>query len=124
MNKSIMLFHYDCEEDILFFYSKQNQKYEVSEFITKSVVIDLNENKFPIGLEILDASKLLNTKKYLLKNIKEGEIAIKINEDKIELKLSLTIPIHRKATFIPINVVGDNKSHIPNIQTEVGVVLV
>ena len=123
MNKNIMLFHYDHEEDILFFYSKKNHKYEVSEFITKSVVMDLNENKFPIGVEILDASKLLNTEKYLLKNIKDGEIAIKINEDKIELILSLTIPIHQKTTPVPVSVVGDNKSQIPNIQTEVTLAL-
>jgi len=123
MSKNIMLFHYDYEEDILFFYSKKKYKYEVSEFITKSVVIDLNENKFPIGVEILDASKLMNTKKHLLKNIKEGEIAIKISEDKIELGLTLIIPVHQEATSVPVSVVGDNKSQIPSIQTEVAVAL-
>jgi len=123
MDKNIMLFHYDYEEDILFFYSKKNHKYEVSEFITKSVVIDLNENKFPIGVEISDASKLLNTKKHILKNIKDGEIAIKISEDKIELKLSVIILIHQKATSVPISVVGDNKSQIPSMQTEVALAL-
>jgi len=123
MNKNIMLFNYDYKEDILFFYSKKSHKYEVSEFITKSVVIDLNKNKFPMGVEILDASKLLNTKKYLLKNIKDGEIAIKISEDKIELKLSLIIPIHQKTTSVPVNIVGDNKSQIPSMQTEVTLAL-
>ena len=122
MSKDIMLFHYDYEEDILFFYSKEKHKYEVSDFIAKSVAIDLNENKFPIGVEILDASKLFNTKKHFLKNIENGEIAININEDKIELGISLIIPIHQKTTSIPVNVVGDNKSHIPSIQAEVSVV--
>jgi len=121
MSKNIMLFHYDPEENILFFYSKKKHKYEVSEFITKSVVIDFNENKFPIGFEILDASKLLNTKKHLLKNIKKGKIDIKISEDKIELTLSLIISFHQKTTSVPVNVVGDNNSHIPSIQTEVAV---
>lgn len=121
MNKNIMLFHYDYEEDILFFYTKKKYKYEVSEFLTKSVVIDLNESKFPIGVEILDASKVFNTKNYLLKNIENGEIVIEISEDKIELKISLIISIHQKATSIPVSVIGDNKSQIPSIQTELTV---
>lgn len=121
MNKNIMLFHYDYEEDILFFYTKKKYKYEVSEFLTKSVVMDLNENKFPIGVEILDASKIFNTEKYLFKNIENGEIGIEISEDKIELKISLIISIHQKHTSVPVNVVGENKSQLPNIQTEVAV---
>ena len=105
----------------MFFYSKEKHKYEVSDFINKLIVIDLNENKFPIGVEILDASKLLDTKKYLLKNIEDGKIAININDDKIELGISLIIPIHQKSTSVPVSVIGDNKSHIPSIQTEVSV---
>ena len=65
----------------------------------------------------------MNTKKYLLKNIKDGEIAIKISEDKIELLLSLIILIHQKPISVPISVVGDNKSQIPSMQTEVALAL-
>lgn len=71
-------------------------KYEVSEFINKSVVIDLDENKFPIAVEILNASKFLNTKKYLLEHVEDGEIIINITEDKIELEISLISLIIKK----------------------------
>jgi len=121
MNKDTMLFHYDDEVDILCFHSKDNYEYEVSQFVTKSIVLDFNENRFPIGVEILDASKVLNTEKDFIKNIKKGEITIEITEEKIELILSLIIPVDKKTTTVPVSVVGANKSEIPCIQTEIAV---
>lgn len=115
MNKGIMLYHYDWEEDILYFHTKKKYKYEVSEFVTKMVTIELSDNKFPIGIEILDASKVLNIKKNLIKNIKGGEIDIKIN-DIVQVKISLEIPLDKEASSQPINVVGDDKSLIPDIE--------
>jgi len=44
----------------LFFYSKGKHKYEDSVFITNSVAIDLNENKFSIAVEILDAFNIFS----------------------------------------------------------------
>ena len=88
-----------------------------------SLVIDLNENKFPIGIDVLDASKLFNTEKNLLKNIEDGEIVIKISKDEIELKISLIIPLDQKTISVPVSFVGENKSQIPSIQTEIAVAL-
>ncbi|MCL2156522.1 MAG: DUF2283 domain-containing protein [Methanobrevibacter sp.] len=119
MDKNVMLFHYDYDEDILFFYSKEKHEYDVSEFLTNLIVLDFDENKFPIGIEILHASEVLNTEKHFLKNIENGEIAIEINEDKIKLKLSLIISVYQKDTTLPISVIGANKSQIPSIQTEI-----
>lgn len=121
MNENIMDIDYDYKEDILFFYSKK-QKYKFSEFLNKSIVMDFNENKIPMGLEILNASKLFKAKKHLLTNIKEGDMEIVISEKNIELNINLIIEIHQKSTPIaPINVVGNNNFNIPNIKTEVAV---
>ncbi|KZX14512.1 hypothetical protein MBCUT_20840 [Methanobrevibacter cuticularis] len=121
MKENIMSIDYDYKEDILFFQSPTKQKYEFSEFLDKSVVMDFNKNKIPMGLEILNASKVLKAKKYLLKKINTGDMYIKITEKKIELNIILTIKIHQRPTSIPINVIGDNNYHLPNSQTELAV---
>ena len=64
----------------------------------------------------------MKTKKHLLKPIEKGKIAILITDDKIELSLSLIVPVHQKATKVPVSIIGDNKSQIPCVQTEVAVV--
>ena len=121
MSKNIMQFQYDSEEDILFFYSKKDYNYEFSEHLNPFVTLGFDDKNFPVDLEILDASKVLNTKKHILKNIENGEIVIKISENKIDLSLSLIITVHQKPTTVPVTVVGVNKSHIPNIKAEVAV---
>jgi len=121
MSKNIMQFQYDWKEDILFFYSKKEYIYEFSEHLNPFIAIGFDDNNYPVDLEILDASKTLNTKKYYLKNIEKGEIVIKISENKIDLSFSLIIITHKKATTVPVTVVVANKSQIPNIQTEVAV---
>lgn len=45
-----------------------------------------------------------------------------INENKICLNLNLTIKIHEKEALVKlINIVKDNNSDLPNIQTELAV---
>ena len=121
MNKDTMLIHYDDEEDILCFHSKDNYEYEVSDFLTNLIVLDYNKDRLPIGIDILHASEVLNTKKDFIKNIKKGEITIEISEEEIELRLNLTISFDKKATTLPINFIVANKYQIPSIQTEIAV---
>jgi len=122
MSESVMIIEYDYENDILFFYDDNNYKYEFSEHLDKSVVMDFNKNKLPIGLEILNASKLFKTKKFHLKSINNGHLNIVVSEEKIEISLSLSTKIHNKPTPMNlINVNSDNNLDIPNIKTEVAV---
>ena len=72
MNDKIMLFDYVYENDILFFHLAKDYNYNFSEFLDKLVVMDFNKNKIPIGIEILNASKVFKSKKYLLNNISWG----------------------------------------------------
>jgi uncharacterized protein YuzE len=104
---------------IFYFFILKKHEYNISKFLNNLIVLDFNENKFHIGVEILHTSKVLNTKKCLIKNIENGKIAIEISEDKIELRLSLIISVHQKATTLPISVIGANISQIPSIQTEI-----
>ena len=121
MNERIMLFDYDYENDILFLHLAKDYNYDFSEFIDKSVVMDLNEYNMPIGFEITDASKVFKSKKFLLNNINQGTINLMISEKDIELKIDLVIEIHNKANSIPMNIVGNNNLNIPNFTTEIAI---
>ncbi|MCL2156544.1 MAG: DUF2283 domain-containing protein [Methanobrevibacter sp.] len=121
MNKRIMLFDYDYENDILFLHLAKDYNYNFSEFLDKSIVIDFNENKVPIGFEILNASKVFKSKKFLLNNINQGSINLMISERDIELKIDLLVEIHEKLTFVPINIVGNNDLNIPNFASEIAI---
>jgi len=121
MDEKIMLFDYDFENDILFFHLAKDYNYDFSEFLDKLVVMDFNENKIPIGLEILDASKVFKSKKHFLNNISHGSIDLMVREKEIELKIDLVIEIHKKPTSIPMNIVGNNDLNIPNFATELAI---
>jgi len=122
MSKNVMIFEYDYENDILFFHQEKDYKYEFSDPLTEFFIIDFNKNKIPIGLEILDASKLFKVKKYLLNNIKEGNLKISINKKEIIVNLILSTEIHNKSTqMLPVNINGDNDIDIPVLNTEMAV---
>jgi len=121
MDNDIMIPHYDIEVDALALDTKRKYKYEVSKRVTNLVVIDLSDKNLPISVEILDASKVLNIKKNLLENIEGGKVAIKIN-DKIELSISLVISNDNNYSQ-SVNLVGDNETHIPDIETEFAIAL-
>jgi len=122
MSKNIMIFEYDYENDILFFHQEKDYKYEFSDPLTEFFILDFNKNKIPIGLEILDASKLFKVKKYLLNNIKEGNLKISISQKEIMVNLTLSTEIHNKATqMLPVNVNGYNDIGIPVLNTEIAV---
>ncbi|MCL2115539.1 MAG: DUF2283 domain-containing protein [Methanobrevibacter sp.] len=119
MNEKKLVFDFDYENDILFFYSEKDYGYEFSVFLSESIVMDFNKNKVPIGLEIFNASKLFKTKKHFLKTIYEGSLEILISKEKIKSNLTLSIKIHNKDTKTPqLNFVGVNDLQIPNINTE------
>ena len=121
MKENDMNHDYDVENDILSFFLVNGFRYEFSEFLNKSIVIDYNKNKQPIGFEILDASEIFKTKKIFLKNIIGGEIDLKICEKEIILDMTLIVKIHNKSTPLPINLIGNNDIKIPTLETKVAI---
>jgi len=109
--------NYDYENDILFFY-KNNEDYEFSEILNKSIAMDFNKNDNPIGIEILDASEQFKTKKLHLNSVKKANVKISINEQDIKLSIKLLVEIHNKQTPLEnVNIVENNNLKIPNIET-------
>jgi len=124
MKEKVMGIDYDNENDILFAFldDEYYKDYEYSEIINGSVHIDLDKNNVPIGVELSDASKNFKTKKLYLKNILSGTIYISISEKQIELSINLLITLHNKPLSLnPIDLVEENISNLPNIETTMAI---
>lgn len=65
MKEGALKYYEDC--DVLYFFLKKGEEKEAIE-VAPGVTLELNEQKEIIGIEILDASKFLNS--YILKNFK------------------------------------------------------
>jgi uncharacterized protein YuzE len=65
---------YDYKYDSLYLY-REKEKVKFSVNILKNFIIDIGFNGKVVGLEILNASKILNVNKSELKNIKKAKLA-------------------------------------------------
>lgn len=93
---------YDSNQDLLYLY-KEGEKVKFSVEVLENFVIDVADNKI-VGLEIFNASKILDVNKKDLKNIKKAElstlirgkmygVAYALQLEKINLESRLQIPV-------------------------------
>ncbi len=93
---------YDFSQDLLYLY-KEEEKVKFSVEVLENFVIDVAANKI-VGLEIFNASKVLDVDKKDLKNIKKAElstlirgkmygVAYSLQLEKINLESQLQIPV-------------------------------
>ncbi|RLJ04096.1 MAG: hypothetical protein DRP14_03950, partial [Candidatus Aenigmatarchaeota archaeon] len=93
---------YDSGQDILYLY-KKGEKAKFSVEVLENFVIDVADNKI-VGLEIFNASKVLDVNKTDLKNIKKAElstliigkmygVAYALQLEKFNLESRLQIPV-------------------------------
>jgi uncharacterized protein YuzE len=105
---------YDYVNDILFFKVK-NREYNFSiEF--QNMIIDIDEEKFIIGMQIFGASKFLMMSKINLREIPKWQFKAKINEGIIELRLNYQIRIRNKIYEKNPIIIQENKSNLPSPQ--------
>ena len=107
---------YNFKEDILYFYidkiiSKGEHKYSDSIDI-KGFILDVDNHKHVIGLELLDASKKLNVDKMALKFIKEGKFKAEVNKDIIMINFSLISIIRNKIENFTLNAERTNNINL------------
>ncbi len=91
---------YDFSQDLLYLY-KEGEKVKFSVEVLENFVIDVAANKI-VGLEIFNASKVLDVDKKDLKNIKKAGlstlirgngVAYSLQLEKINLESQLQIPV-------------------------------
>ena len=106
--------NYDYVNDILFFKIK-NREYDFSlEF--QNMIIDVDEEKFIVGIQIFDASEFLGISKINLREIPKWQFKAKIENGVIELRLNYQIQIRNKIIDKNPIIIQENKSNLPSPQ--------
>ena len=99
---------YDYVNDILFFKVK-NREYDFSiEF--QNMVIDVDEEKFIVGIQIFEASKFLRMSKASLREIPKWKFSSKLENNTIEIRLDYQIKIRNKIFEKNPIIIQENKS--------------
>lgn len=103
---------YDYINDILFFKVK-NREYSFSiEF--QNMVIDIDEEKFVVGIQIFEASKFLGLSKINLREIPKWQFKAKIEEGVIELRLNYQLQIRNRIYEKSPIIIQENRSGLPS----------
>lgn len=102
---------YDFVNDILFFKVKDREYDESLEL--GNLVVDIDTEKFIVGIQIFDASEFLQVSKDSLRNIPRWKFQAFINKDNIEIRLNYQTQIRN--TIVEKNpiIVKENKSNLP-----------
>ena len=105
---------YDFENDILFFKIK-NREYSFSiEF--QNMFIDIDKEKFVVGIQMFNASKFLGMSKINLREIPKWQFKAKIEEGIIEFRLNYQLQIRNKIYDKNPIIIQENKSDLPSPQ--------
>lgn len=75
---------YDCKLDVINIEVDQDSPHKETIELEFGVFLDFNEDDFPINLEIISASKILNLEKERLLN-PDGNVTVIIGKDIIEV---------------------------------------
>jgi uncharacterized protein YuzE len=90
-SRGIDLWEYDFETDTLFF-RDCSLKYH-SSIDLGDLMIEVDENGMPIGMELLDASTNFGISKIKLRNIKSIKSTVNISDTNIEVTIKVLVEI-------------------------------
>ena len=105
---------YDYVNDILFFKVKDREYSFSIEF--QNMVIDIDEEKFVVGIQIFEASKFLRLSKVNLREIPKWQFKAKIKDGIIELRLNYQLQIRNRIYEKSPIIIQENKSGLPSPQ--------
>lgn len=116
-----MDYEYDSQADALFIEKKSEYEHNQSIEIDTGIIMDFDEKNNPAALEILDASKILNTSKFNLIRDLQGVFTIKITEKTISLEAKFKVKVHNKEQNRPLNPKTINEFNIPESEVELAI---
>ena len=106
---------YDYVNDILFFKISERE-YDFSiEF--QNMVIDVDEEKFIVGIQIFEASKFLRMSKVNLREIPNWRFNAKLENNTIEIRLDYQLKIRNKVFEKNPIIIQENKSE--NLKSQI-----
>jgi uncharacterized protein YuzE len=101
ISRNIDIWNYDIETDILFF--RDNSLKYHSSIDLGDLIVELDENDMPMGMELLNASLNFNIPKIILRNIKNVSAEINTTEKMIEVKIKISV-VSRNANIEKVSV--------------------
>ena len=105
---------YDYANDILFFKLK-DREYDFSmEF--ENMVIDVDKEKFIVGMQIFNVSQFLGIKKEYLRQIPKWQFKSKVRDNVIEVRLFYQISIRNRIIEKNPIIIQENRSNLPSPQ--------
>ncbi|MBM3234608.1 DUF2283 domain-containing protein [Candidatus Pacearchaeota archaeon] len=105
---------YDYLNDILFFKVKERE-YDFS-FEFQNMVVDIDKEKFIVGIQIFSASKFLCINKINLRQIPKWQFKARISQGVIEIRLFYQICVRNKIIEKTPIIIQENKSNLPSPQ--------
>ena len=99
---------YDYVNDILFFKIKDREYAFSIEF--QNMVIDIDGEKFIVGIQIFEASKFLRMSKVNLREIPKWKFSSKLENNTIEIRLDYQLKVRNKIFEKNPIIIQENKS--------------
>jgi uncharacterized protein YuzE len=90
-------YEYDFSSDALAIDIHNNIEYYDTLTLDKNIIIDIDKNKSPLSIEILNVSKVLDVEKNLLTKSSLHDLQINKEEEKIVIDITILIHIGNKA---------------------------
>ncbi len=105
---------YDYENNVLFFKVK-DRDYDFS-FEFENMVIDVDKEKFIVGIQLFNASEFLGISKINLREIPTWKFKAKITKGIIELRLFYQLKIRNQIIEKNPIILQENKANLPSPQ--------
>ena len=115
-------YNYDALADVLYIYVVNFSEGEEAIELNPNMYLTIDEETIPSAIEILDASKILETTKFSLKRIQEIHLKISINKNEISVNCSLKIPVHNNELLKSTNDTIINDLNLPELEAKLAMV--
>ncbi|MCL2114840.1 MAG: DUF2283 domain-containing protein [Methanobrevibacter sp.] len=111
-------YNYDALADVLYIYVVNFSEGEEAIELNPNMYLTIDEEAIPSAIEILDASKILETTKFSLKRIQKIHLKISINKNDIRVNCSLKIPVHNNELLKSTNDTIINDLNLPELEAK------
>ncbi|MGN0094419.1 MAG: DUF2283 domain-containing protein [Methanobrevibacter sp.] len=111
-------YNYDFSYDILTVTIKNDYEYGETIEMDNNILLDFDVKGVPVSLEIINASEVLNVKKYSLKNMHSFQMNVTVNEDTITVNINFVVKVHNKNQDSSLKCLINNYLNIPHTETQ------
>ena len=111
-------YRYDALADVLYIYVIDSSDAEEAIELNPNMYLTIDEKDTPSAVELLDASKVLETTKFSLKRIQKIHLKIFIDKNNISVYCSLRVPVHNNELLKSTSYTIVNDFNLPDIEAK------